>query len=238
MKAVGPLLLIGAAAAWACFAITRLNGADPMIGVEVAGLLLLAGWSTATALALVGAWRLGRIMRANAVIERRHGIRFGVVHADLRMAMVTGVVRPMIFVTTATRAALSDDELRAVLLHEEHHRRTRAPLRTALLEGWLRLFGGHRLAQRWVEVRIGFDEIEADQHALRHGSARSSLAQALLKIEPGPGRGFASGDEMRASALLDDTVTGVRAPLIEWLPLVVVVAMIIGCRLAGADTPL
>ena len=43
---------------------------------------------------------------------------------------------------------------------------------------------------------------------------------------------------MRAMALLDEGAQDTRAPLVELLPLVVVVAMIIGCRLAGADTPL
>lgn len=100
-----------------------------------------------------------------------------------RSAFVLGSFRPQIYVSDALVAVLDRAQLHAVLLHEEHHRRRRDPLRSVALEAWQRLFGWLPAVRWWLERRHADLEIAADDFALRHGASRAALASALLKCD-------------------------------------------------------
>lgn len=95
--------------------------------------------------------------------------------------IITGIAQPRIFIGRDLLAALSRDELDAVLLHELGHLKRRdlwvkpALDLTAALLAWTPITG--RLIRRW------HDEAEraCDLFAVRHGASPKALAQALVK---------------------------------------------------------
>ena len=112
-------------------------------------------------------------------------------------ACTAGPLRPIVLVGATTLALLTPAERRAVLLHEEAHRRRRDPLWAALWSLVPSVTGRARhLARR---------EIRADATALASGAAPSALAAALLKLpaSAAPDVGFTSPSEARVRALLD-----------------------------------
>lgn len=117
-------------------------------------------------------------------IAARSGIRGPVEVLDLAepLAFCHGLLRPRIYVTTALCSLLSEAELRAVLLHEEYHRRRREPLRLLLLSALVQtLRFWPALAPRLVEARTEM-EVAADAHAILHSGSARALARALLKV--------------------------------------------------------
>src|SRR4051812_29164837 len=115
----------------------RLFGLDltaPSLNVSGFLLLLLAAAGAAIVLAgLRSAWRLERgrrsLLRSLTITGERCG---AVVFAGERpVAFCAGYVRPRVYISRAAVASVSDDELRAVLAHEDEHRRRRDPLRLA-----------------------------------------------------------------------------------------------------------
>ena len=121
---------------------------------------------------------------------------------------VAGLTRARIYCPTDLASRLSQDELRAVILHEHHHQQAHAPLRLVLLSALrpaVDLLPGGR---EWVEHRRGAIEIAADDHAIARGARRSVIAGALVKLSM-PGRemalaGYASASELRLRHLLGD----------------------------------
>jgi TonB family protein len=168
-------------------------------GLTAALLALTAVWALRAALAL---WRLGREARAS---RRDEGIPYPAlppadrlrlaaalattaippaclrVTADRHLPRVTGIMRPVILVPRFLLRALGEEELCAILLHEEAHRRRRDPLRTALQRlsgavlGLYPLLGatGRRLQQT--------SELVCDEFVLRSGVSGSTYAHALAR---------------------------------------------------------
>jgi Zn-dependent protease with chaperone function len=158
-------------------------------GFTAAGALVLsliaAGWLVGfrAAEALLHEYRAARrLWRGLHVLGRRrlHGIGFTLFEDAAPQAFCTGFVRPAICVSTAALDTLSSAELRAVLVHERHHRRRRDPLRFMLLRvlGHALPFlpGLPRLAERFAALA----EVAADEAALARTQDRRSLARALL----------------------------------------------------------
>lgn len=112
--------------------------------------------------------------------ERRHGISFVLVEDSAPQAFCTGFMRPRICVSTGALDTLSAAELRAVLIHERHHRRWRDPLRLMLLrvlEHALPFLPGlPRIAERYAALA----EVAADEAALARTGDQRGLARALL----------------------------------------------------------
>ncbi|MEJ7718541.1 MAG: M56 family metallopeptidase [Thermoleophilaceae bacterium] len=96
-------------------------------------------------------------------------------------AFCAGYLRPRIYLSTGARAALDEEELRAVVAHERHHLRRRDPLRIALVrilaDGLFFMPILPRMAERYVSLA----ELAADEAALR-GRDPSALAGALLSF--------------------------------------------------------
>lgn len=119
-----------------------------------------------------------------AHVARRHAVTVPVqtLAWDEPLAFCLGLRRPAIYLTTGLVGLLDDDELAAVLLHEQHHGRQRDPL-VVLLS---RAVGA---ALRFVPVaahlvdRISLtQEVAADRYVLHVQGDGGPLASALLKL--------------------------------------------------------
>lgn len=127
-----------------------------------------------------------RVLAGLRVVGERtiDGQRVTVIDGAKPVAFCAGLLRPRIYVSTGTLAALSDAELGAVVAHEGHHARVRDPLRVflarALSDGLFFLPALRPLSERYAEVA----ELAADRAAVRASRDDAApLASALLSFE-------------------------------------------------------
>lgn len=220
-----------------CSVLIRSLGADPMLPGEIAVAAMLVTWSTVLARELWSGHRLGRELSRFSTPAQLFGVRYSIVDGGT-LACVVGGFRPRTYIGSGLLVRLSPDELQAVLLHEEYHRRTRAPLRAAALTAWTRFLPRSVQARRLLRAREIDLECRADRYAMDHGASEVSIARALLKVEAtGFGSGFADHGAARVHALVGMEQHGgfiqARRPMpYEWLPIVLVGVVWLGCRLA------
>lgn len=230
--------LVGAiAAAAACAAVGSIVGGDPMAILEVAGGLTFMAWAVVVGMELVRARQAGSTFERYATPAVLHGVACRVTRSLGTDAVVVGALRPRIYVGVHLIDTLSPDELEAVLFHEDHHRRSRAPLRAAALAGWMRLFGRAPAVRGVLLDRLADLETLADADALRRGSTASSLARALLKGEQplSVPASFSYAANRRVGSLLEHAAgharpASLRLPY-EWLPVVMLAVTAVGCHL-------
>lgn len=244
MRRTGTLLPVAAIALAfiaGCALIASATGTDPMLAVELAALALMAAW-----LVLLG----HGVRRALADAERLSDASrpIGLAGADVRLldasqpaAFVSGVLRPQIYLSRSLIDSLDAAELRGVLLHEQHHRRTHAPLRALALESWQRLLGWLPPARRALAARLASLEIEADAAAVARGTAPATLASALLKCEAdlrGASTAFAAASEIRIGELVawgrQQRVDRHLSIPVEWVAPVTGALALWACHLVGA----
>jgi Zn-dependent protease with chaperone function len=189
----------------ACALIASATGGDPMLAVELAGVALIGGWlvhvGRGARPALAAAARLSAQSRRIAIA----GVEVQLLDIAPPAAFVSGLLRPRIYVSPQLIAILDTQELHGVVLHEQHHRRTLAPLRGLALESWQRLLGRLPAARRTLAARLAALEIEADAAAVARGIAPAALASALLKCEaylPAAASAFSAVAEIRIGALV------------------------------------
>ena len=230
---------LGLAVAAVCVAAGPSAGGDPMLPVEASGFAVLATW------VLIGARDVLRGLRLAHALDRRSargaptGLPCRIVRGGGRRALVLGVIRPTIYIGDELVAALDSDELQAVLLHEEHHRRTFAPLRAAGLEAWLTLLGRMEPVRAVLLDRLTDLEEEADAAALRRGADPAALASALLKADTqltlGTSFSGASAQRLHTLLALADGTGQIEHPRLpyEWLPLVAIVVVTLACHVSG-----
>lgn len=220
-----------------CAAVARATGGDPMLGAELGLVVLIGLWLTILLTdvgpALAGQRQLERV--ATRIYLREHEVRL-LDAPSAPEAFVVGPLRPAIFVSHALLDVLDAAELEAVLLHEEHHRRTLAPLRGLALVSWSRLVGGLPAMGRWIECRLAHLEIEADRYALAAGASAAAMASALIKCDRSAtpvGIGFASVADLRLRRLLEasPTAEGPAAVPIEWLAPALLALGLAACHL-------
>jgi hypothetical protein len=162
----------------------------PALNAAAALLLAFAALGASVLVAaLLAAWRQVRAHRRLLkllVVERPlpgHEA-VSVIAGGVPLAFCAGWVRPRIYVSSAAVERLSDEELQAVLAHEQEHRRMRDPLRLAigriLCEALFFLPVLRPLHDRYGEVA----ELTADAAAVAAagGSARP-LAAAMLTFD-------------------------------------------------------
>jgi Zn-dependent protease with chaperone function len=158
-------------------------------------------------------------------------------------AFCAGLLRPRVFVTSGMVAALADEELDAVLVHEAEHARRRDPLRRLVGRAaadvlfWLPLVGW------WTRHRLEDAELAADRAAIDR-VGRSPLARALrataTPAAPTVGARFDGAGAARVTQLLGDPLPPRRPPLaacllsLLGLILAVSLAMCVGQGLASA----
>ncbi len=212
-----------------------LIGGDPTLVVEVIGGSVISLWIALVIQDVVAARQRTRWMAANAQEVALFGVPCSIAPALGHDALVVGWIRPRILLGVPLLSALSSAELEAVVYHEDHHRRTRAPLRAAALGAWLRLFGRAGRVRNAMLDRMADLESLADADAVRRGSSPRSLARALLKgdVSPEPAA-FSYAADRRVQRLLDgaEGVAGdgtTRLPY-EWLPVALLAAVTIGCH--------
>lgn len=127
-------------------------------------------------------WRAHRLLRGSRRLHTTVGA-VRVIADDRPRAFCHGLLRPRIYVSSATLTALRPAELAALLAHEQHHARRHDPLRLALA----RVLGGGlfflpvlpRLLDRYADAA----EIAADEAAIGGGQDVAALAAALLTFE-------------------------------------------------------
>jgi len=238
---IATLLAAALALGW-CMAAGATLGMDPMLLIEIVGAGVLALWTVLLGRDLRRAGRLrGRLdlLSSAATID---GVGLRVIRGGQVEAFALGILRPTVYLGDASIDVLNRDELAAVVHHEDHHRRTLAPLRAAAVEAWLRIVGRSSAARALLLARLAQLEAAADAYAMQRGVHPGALAAALLKVDlqRPPGTGFSGAADRRIQALVDAAAGRPAArttPLpYEWLPLVIVIAVTVGCHLTEVST--
>lgn len=102
-------------------------------------------------------------------------------------AFCAGLFRPRVYLSTAAVEALDEDELDAVLAHEEQHARVRDPLRVFCLRGLAAALFFLPALRRLSDRYASLSELAADAAAVRaSGGDRRPLASALLLFGEAP----------------------------------------------------
>lgn len=236
------LLQLSAVVFAACFLAAAMTHGDPLLGIELAAAAVVLLWAMVVAWNVARAALLARRLRRISRPLRVAGVVCRVISSGHREAFAIGL-RPTIFISEAAVMALDRQQLRAVVLHEDHHRRTLAPIRAAALQGWLVLGGRFGAVRGPLMDRLAALETSADRDALERGATPGSLASALLRMDQGRvALRFTGHADRRVGHLLavanGEQDTGVGHVPIEWLPSLMLIAMVVGCRLAGAGTPI
>ncbi len=99
------------------------------------------------------------------------------------LAFTGGFLKPRIFVSTRLLRVLSAAELRAVILHELHHRKARDPLK-GLAVAFLSDFLFFLPISRFLKATYALSaELAADAHSVERQANPMDLAASLLKVE-------------------------------------------------------
>jgi Zn-dependent protease with chaperone function len=213
----------------------------PTINAAAAMLLALAALGAAVlAIALRAGWRQGRDYRRFI-----HGLRvLGPLpgHPDISLvddeaphAFCAGFARPRIYVSTGALSILSDDELAAVLVHEDHHRTLRDPLRMAfsrvVSQALFFLPALPTLGDRYGELA----EERADHAAVRAAGEPGPLASALLAFDAAAPPGTSGISPGRVDSLIGRP-SGLRIPatLVALSLTVLFVLIVLVWRASGA----
>ena len=163
----------------------------PDLGVGSAVVLALGGLSVAV-LARTVASGVRRVRASRAVVRalepfERRPVGGATVHLFRHssvLAFCAGLLKPRIYVSSATIEALDAAELEAVVAHEQHHADKRDPLRVFVAgvasDGLFFAPALRRLADRYSALA----ELAADRAAVRvHRDDPGPLASALLAFE-------------------------------------------------------
>jgi hypothetical protein len=178
---------------------------DVALVVLVLSLATLSLLATSIARRAVGHHRLAGRLRGVARSTIVDGRPVGLVPGR-RIALVAGIRRPATFLSEDVVADLTDAELAAVVLHEQHHELRRAPAALIALQGVAGILGWVRPIAHWSERARACMEIAADAHAMSSGSSRHAIAGAIVKLADPPSSatvaGFGSAADLRLRALL------------------------------------
>jgi Zn-dependent protease with chaperone function len=152
-----------------------------LVTLAAVGAIVLAGACRAAARQLAGHRRFRRRL---AEMAPRHEGDVLVFDDPTPQAFCAGLLRPRIYVSSGTVAALDSGALGAVVAHERRHRDCRDPLRvllaTVLAEALFFLPVVSRLRDRFVAVL----ELDADDAAIAaSGGDRAALASAMVAFD-------------------------------------------------------
>jgi beta-lactamase regulating signal transducer with metallopeptidase domain len=101
--------------------------------------------------------------------------------AELIMPTVTGLIRPRIVIPEHVAAKLQEEELRAILLHEETHRLRRDPLRTAVQRLGQALFFFYPLIYPVLRRLRSTAEFACDEKVVYSGVPGLAYSRALVR---------------------------------------------------------
>ena len=97
------------------------------------------------------------------------------------MPTVVGILRPVILIPEYLVRALAGEELRAIVLHEEAHRRRRDPLRAALLRLGFALFFFYPLLYPILRRLRSTAEYACDESVVQAGVSAEAYSRALAQ---------------------------------------------------------
>lgn len=109
----------------------------------------------------------------------QHVIVFRDVHAR---ALTVGLITPRIMVSTGLIEALEDDELEAVLLHEQSHLRNRDPLYLLLARALTTAFSYLPVVKVLAQRYQAAIELAADEDVIARQGGSLSLSSAMAKL--------------------------------------------------------
>jgi len=132
---------------------------------------------------------LGRISRPASL----DGLDYRVLPSDAIIIFTAGFLWPRVFVSQGAERSFGRAELRAALLHEQAHQRNRDVLWRLLLHAVGRGFAFLPWVARAVETETLRSECEADDYAIRAGSRRRELFDAITAAVAPPGSPIAAG---------------------------------------------
>jgi Zn-dependent protease with chaperone function len=158
---------------------------DPaaLLALAFCGLALLVCGLAALSLArqLLAERRLLASLAATSGAPLGRHVRL--VESDTPVAFCAGVVRPRVYVSAGMLALLEEDQLAAVLAHEEQHRRARDPLKLAVARVVDRALFFLPALRRLGAAYATAAELGADEAAVEACRGRCSpLASALLAL--------------------------------------------------------
>jgi len=227
----------------ACAAISLVTGGDPMLAPELASAAFVAAWlvhaARAARRALAHSQRLSVRTRPASI----GGTTVWIVPDSAPVAFVSGFLRPRIYLSRSLVDMLDDRELRGVVLHEGHHRATRAPLRSLVLEAWQHTFKWLPPVRRALLARLAALEIEADAAAVAAGVQPATLASALLKCDPDSqplvaASAFSTAAEVRIGQLVAwgraERPEFRRSLPLEWAAPAAAAVALLACHVVGA----
>ncbi len=161
----------------------------PVVNLAAGVVLVLAALGAAVvALAVRGVIREFRASRTFARAMRVRNVRrlgdVSVFDDERAQAFCAGCLRPRVYLSTGAVALLPEDELRAVLAHERHHRDRGDPLRIALGRVMARALFFMPVLMRLHSRYCASAEFAADDAAVRaDGGSPNALASAMLAFE-------------------------------------------------------
>ena len=154
---------------------------------RVVGFLALAGVSALPAAGFLlsilwtarGAGHLRALSRASRP-ARLDDLNYRLLASDAVLVFTAGLLRPVTFVSTEAERSLGRAGLRAALLHEQAHQRSRDIMWRVLLRGVGRGFAFIPRIREVVETETLRTECEADEYAIRGGARRRELFEAIV----------------------------------------------------------
>jgi len=181
---------------------------------SVLSIAVRVGWLAATTTRALATLARASMQQSLETAARRAGIaRLRCLAGTDRTAFCAGLVRPSVYVTTAT-AQLKDNELDAVLAHEAAHARRRDPLRRLITRAAADVMFWFPLLRWWLRTHVENAELNADKAAIDH-AGRQSLAAAILAATAEPPvavPAMAGATEARIAHLLGEDLPVRRPP--------------------------
>lgn len=193
----------------------------PLIAPVVAG---VAARAAASAARQVSTHRslLRRLTGSGAVV---HGHRVVVVPGSDPCAFCAGLLRPAVYVSEGT-LALDPAALRAILAHEEHHRRRRDPLRLVLARTVADAFRPLPPFAGVAERQAAVADLLADEAAVAAAGDVRPLAVALARFDES-GAGVAPERVDRLVRTAPAATVSAALPLAAAVALAVVTALLV-----------
>lgn len=162
-------------------------GISVAIGLVSAGLWLLSAGKQ---------WRITaaavRFLRRKAVapppkvrkLFARHALTHRVIvfRDDRALALTVGLIAPRIMVSTGLIETLEDEELEAVLLHEQSHLRNRDPLYLLLARALTTAFFYVPVVKALAQRHQAAIELAADEYVITRQGGSFNLSSAIIKL--------------------------------------------------------
>jgi len=162
------------------------EGAKALLLVSLSGLLLYG--LIRTALRIFRTWSFmeraeRRAVSAQGVPRPSFLDRVTVFEDRSPSAFTAGFIKPKIYVSTGLVDALDENELRAVVLHESHHRESRDPLK-GLFVSFVSDLLFFLPVSRWLKKAYHLAaEVTADAGSIDRRADPLDLAASLLKVQ-------------------------------------------------------